>query len=37
MRAAGNPDTEELLRDSLVEPMDPRKVAELLERQAGAR
>lgn len=36
MRAAGNPDTDELLRDSLVKPMDPRKAAELLERQAEA-
>jgi predicted phosphodiesterase len=37
MRAAGNPDTDELLRDSLIKPVDPRKVAELLERQAEAR
>jgi predicted phosphodiesterase len=37
MRAAGNPDTDELLRDSLVKPIDPRNVAELLERQAEAR
>jgi hypothetical protein len=34
MRAAGNPDTDELLRDSLVKPMDPCNVAQLLERQA---
>jgi predicted phosphodiesterase len=37
MRAAGNPDTDELLRDPPVKPMDPRKVARLLKRQAEAR
>jgi predicted phosphodiesterase len=37
MRAAGNPDTDELLRDSLVKPIAPRKVAELLEQQAEVR
>jgi predicted phosphodiesterase len=36
MRAAGNPDTDELLRESLVEPRDSREVAELFERQADA-
>ena len=34
MRAGGNPDTDELLRESLVDPTDPRKVLELFERQA---
>jgi diadenosine tetraphosphatase ApaH/serine/threonine PP2A family protein phosphatase len=37
MRAGGNPDTDQLLRESLVEPRDPREVAELFERQADAR
>jgi predicted phosphodiesterase len=37
MRAGGNPDTDALLRESLVDPADPRKVAELFERQADAR
>jgi predicted phosphodiesterase len=36
MRAGGNPDTDELLRESLVEPRDSREVAELFERQADA-
>jgi predicted phosphodiesterase len=36
MRAGGNPDTDRLLSESLLEPMDPRKVAELFERQADA-
>jgi putative phosphoesterase len=34
MRAGGNRDTDSLLHDSLVEPIDPRTIAELLERQA---
>jgi predicted phosphodiesterase len=37
MRAGGNPDTDELLRESLVKPSDPREVAELFERQADGR
>jgi predicted phosphodiesterase len=37
MRNGGNPDTDELLRESLVDPADPRKVAELFERQADGR
>jgi len=37
MRTGGNPNTDELLRESLVDPMDPRKVAELFERQADGR
>jgi hypothetical protein len=37
MRAGGNPSTDELLHESLVEPRDPREVAELFERQADAR
>jgi predicted phosphodiesterase len=36
MRAGGNPDTDRLLRESLLEPLDPREVAELFERQAQA-
>jgi hypothetical protein len=36
MRAGGNPDTDELLRESLVEPRDSGEVAELFERQADA-
>jgi predicted phosphodiesterase len=36
MRAGGNPGTDELLRESLVEPRDSREVAELFERQANA-
>jgi predicted phosphodiesterase len=36
MRAGGNPDTDELLRESLIEPRDSREVAELFERQADA-
>jgi predicted phosphodiesterase len=36
MRAGGNPDTDRLLRESLVEPRDPSEVAELFERQADA-
>jgi predicted phosphodiesterase len=35
MRTGGNPSTDELLRESLVEPRDPREVAELFERQAA--
>jgi predicted phosphodiesterase len=37
MRAGGNPDTEELFRDSLVNPIDPREAAERFERQADSR
>jgi predicted phosphodiesterase len=37
MRNGGNPDTDELLRESLVDPADPRKVTELFERQADGR
>jgi predicted phosphodiesterase len=37
MRAGSNPDTDELLRESLVTPIDPREVAELFERQADSR
>ena len=36
MRAGGNPDTDQLLRESLLEPLDPREVAELFEKQAEA-
>jgi predicted phosphodiesterase len=36
MRAGGNPDTDQLMSDLLIEPRDPREVAELFERQAGA-
>jgi predicted phosphodiesterase len=36
MRAGGNPETDELLRESLVEPWDPRAVAELFEGEADA-
>ena len=36
MRSAGNPDTDQLLSASLVEPRHPRQVAELFERQADA-
>jgi len=34
MRAGGNPDIDELVTESLVEPVDPLEVAELFERQA---
>jgi predicted phosphodiesterase len=34
MRAGGNPNTEQLLTDSLLRPVDPRTVAETLEHQA---
>lgn len=34
MRASGNPETDELLRESLISPTDPREVTELFERQA---
>jgi len=34
MHAGGNPDTEDLLHESLVEPRDSREVAEPFERQA---
>jgi predicted phosphodiesterase len=37
MRAGGNPRTEQLLIDSLLRPVDPRTVAETLERQANER
>jgi diadenosine tetraphosphatase ApaH/serine/threonine PP2A family protein phosphatase len=37
MRAGGNPGTDELLRESLIKPSDPREVAELFERQADSR
>lgn len=37
MRAGGNPDTNELVTESLVEPVDRREVAELFERQADGR
>ena len=37
MRAGGNRDTEALLHDSLIAPVDPRTTAELLERQADGR
>lgn len=37
MRAGGNPDTDELLRESLFKPSDPREVAELFERHADGR
>jgi len=36
MSAGGNPDTDELLRDSLLSPIDPGEVAELFERQADS-
>jgi predicted phosphodiesterase len=36
MRAGGNPDTSQLLSESLVKPRDPREVAELFERQVDA-
>jgi predicted phosphodiesterase len=36
LRASGFPDTEEMLKESLLEPSDPDEVAELFERQAGA-
>jgi predicted phosphodiesterase len=36
MRASGNPGVDELLRESLLEPADPREVAEFFERQAEA-
>jgi predicted phosphodiesterase len=36
MRAGGNPDTDQLLSESLIDPMDPREVAELFERHADA-
>jgi hypothetical protein len=36
MRAGGNPGTEQLLSEWLIEPRDPREVDELFERQAGA-
>jgi predicted phosphodiesterase len=34
MRTAGFPDLEEMLKESLLEPMDPRKIAEYFEGQA---
>ena len=37
MRAGGNPGTDELVRDSLIAPVDPCRVAKFLERQAGLR
>jgi hypothetical protein len=37
MRTGGNPDTDRLLSESLLEPRDPREVAEVFERQANAR
>jgi hypothetical protein len=36
MCAAGNLGTEQLLSESLIDPRDPREVAELFERQADA-
>jgi diadenosine tetraphosphatase ApaH/serine/threonine PP2A family protein phosphatase len=36
MRTGGNPATDQLLSESLVEPRDPLEVAELFERQADA-
>jgi predicted phosphodiesterase len=36
MRRSGNPATDQLLREPLVEPRDPLEVAELFERQADA-
>jgi hypothetical protein len=36
MRGGGNRDTEALLHDSLIAPVDPRTIAERLERQAEA-
>jgi predicted phosphodiesterase len=34
LRASGFPDLEEMLRESLLEPLDPREVSEFFERQA---